>query len=353
MIVMVAYIHYFESNKTGQETIGNEFYNNLMILMSHVISRAAVPTFFLVSGYYLFYKTEFSLDEFKKKIKKRLRSLVVPYILWLSIFIVLMVGMLYGRTIVMERSFADVWGYFSEKGWLNIFWNCSEWSFRTSWTGKPLNGSGPVLIPLWFVRDLIVCCIMSPFIHWCIKRLGLFFIALLLFRHVTGLIPSLSGFSINVYFVIGAYLAINGKNIIVEADRIQKLAYWFTALLLPIMVYYDGSSTYVGNILYPFWEFVLVVTYINIATAIVSRGWLRQPVSMSKSSFFIYCLHAILVLGYCSRLMMKVIPSDHWFLASLRYMLVPLLCVAVCYAIYIIMNRYTPKLLSVLTGNRN
>ena len=54
MIVMVVYIHYFESNKTGQETIGNEVYNNLMILMSHVISRAAVPTFFLVSGYFFF-----------------------------------------------------------------------------------------------------------------------------------------------------------------------------------------------------------------------------------------------------------------------------------------------------------
>ena len=33
MIVMVAYIHYFESYNTGQETMGNEVYNNLMILI--------------------------------------------------------------------------------------------------------------------------------------------------------------------------------------------------------------------------------------------------------------------------------------------------------------------------------
>ena len=86
MIVMVAYIHYFESYNTVQETIGNEVYYNLMILMSHVISRAAVPTFFLVSGYYFFHNTEFSFDVFKEKIKKRLRSLFVPYVLWISLF---------------------------------------------------------------------------------------------------------------------------------------------------------------------------------------------------------------------------------------------------------------------------
>lgn len=353
MIVMVAYIHYFESYKTGQETIGNEVYNNLMILMSHVISRAAVPTFFLVSGYYFFHNTEFSFDVFKEKFKKRLRSLFVPYVLWISLFIILTVIMKYGGTIIRERSFDDVWGYFSENGWLNMYWNCNEWPFRMSWIGKPLNSSGPIFVPLWFVRDLVVCCIMAPFIHWCIKHFGVFFLGLFLLRYFTGIIPSLPGFSINVYFVIGAYLAINGKNIIVEADKIKEYAYWLTAILLPFMVYYDGSYTDVGNILYPFWVFVLMVSYINIAAAIVSRGWLRQPASMPKSSFFIYCLHAMFVMGYCGRFMMKVIPSDNWFLALVRYMLVPLLCVAICYTIYMIMNRYTPKLLAVLTGNRN
>ena len=71
------------------------------------------------------------------------------------------------------------------------------------------------------------------------------------------------------------------------------------------------------------------------------------------TSFFIYCLNAMLVMGYCGWFMMKVIPSDNWFLASVGYMLIPLLCVAVCYTIYMIMNRYTPKLLAVLTGNRS
>lgn len=353
MIVMVAYIHYFESFKTGQESVGNDVYNNLMILMSHVISRATVPTFFLVSGYYFFHNTEFNFDVFKVKLRKRLRSLVVPYVLWLSLFIILTVIMKYGGSIIRERTFDNVWGYFSENGWFNMFWNCSEWPFRTSWIGKPLNSSGPIFIPLWFVRDLVVCCILSPFIHWCIKHLGILFLGLLLFRYFTGIIPSVTGFTINVYFVIGAYLSINRKNIIVEAAKIKKFAYLLTAILLPFMVYYDGSYTEVGNILYPFWVVVLVVSYINIATAIVSRGWLRQPASMPKSSFFIYCLHAMFVMGYCGRFMMKVIPSDHWFLASVRYMLVPLLCVAICYTIYMIMNRYTPKLLAVLTGNRN
>ena len=322
-------------------------------MMSHVISRAAVPSFFLISGYYFFYKTEFNIEVYKKKMKTRFKTLVIPYLLWITLFISIMIFMKFGTTTIRERSFDCIWQYFAENGWLNMYWNCNEWPFRKNWIGQPLNSSGPIFVPLWFVRDLIVCCLMAPVIHWCIKKIGWIFVAILLFRIITGLLPSLPGFSINFYFVLGACLAIKSKNIIEEASRLKTVSYVSAAILLPFMVYYDGSYTNIGNILYPFWVLVLTVTYFNIATAIVSRGWLRQPASMHKSSFFIYCLHAMLVMGYCGRLMMKVIQSENWFLASVRYMLVPLLCVAICCTIYMIMNRYTPKLLAILTGNRN
>lgn len=350
----MAYIHYYGPDIQPQETIGTNIYNYLMILMSHVISRSAVPTFFLISGFYFFSKSDFNMEIYKKKLLTRFRTIVLPYILWISIFVLLTVGMKLAGSLIKGNTFDGILQFFDDNGWLNMYWNCNEWAFRYDWAGNALNSSGPVLSHFWYLRDLIIMFLISPLLYWCIKRFGIWFISLLLFCNVSGFMPQMPGASCGIlYFSIGSYLAVNNKNIVTTMQKYKKTAYICTLVLLPFMVFYDGSYTDIGNILYPFWVLVLMVSYFNIATAIVSRGWLRQPASMPKSSFFIYCLHAMLVMGYCGRFIMKVIPSDNWFLASVRYMLVPLLCVAVCYTVYMIMNRYTPKLLAILTGNRN
>ena len=294
------------------------------------------------------------MDIYKIKLLSRFRTIVLPYILWISIYILLTVGIKIAGCLIKGNSFDGILQFFNDNGWLNMYWNCNEWAFRYDWAGNALNSSGPVLSHFWYLRDLIIIFLISPILYWCIKRFGIWFISLLLFCNVSGFMPQMPGTPDGIfYFSIGAYFAIFNMNIVSFLKKIKNIAYISTVVLLPLMVFCDGSYSDVGNILYPFWVLVLMVSYFNIATAIVSRGWLMQPASMPKSSFFIYCLHAMLVMGYCGSFMMKLIPSDNWFLASVRYMLVPLLCVTVCYAIYMIMNRYTPKLLAVLTGNRN
>lgn len=62
LIVLVAYIHYYGPEIQPKEDIGTDIYNYLMILMSHVISRSAVPTFFLISSFYFFSKSDFNMD---------------------------------------------------------------------------------------------------------------------------------------------------------------------------------------------------------------------------------------------------------------------------------------------------
>ena len=354
LIVLVAYIHYYGPEIQPKDDIGTDIYKYLMILMSHVITRSAVPTFFLISGFYFFSKSDFNMDVYKKKILSRIRTIVVPYILWITTFILLTVGIKLAGCLIKGNSFDGILMFFNDNGWLNIYWNCNEWAGRYDWAGYLHYNTSPILTHLWYLRDLCIMFIISPILYMCIRKFGMWFISILFFCDTSGFMPQIPGGSCGIlYFSIGAYLAINNKNIVEVTQKYKNTAYISTIALLPLMTFYDGRYTDVGNILYPFWVFVLMVSYINIAATIVSRGWLRQPASMPKSSFFIYCLHAMFVMGYCGRFMMKVIPSDNWFLASVRYMLVPLLCVAICYAIYIIMNRYTPKLLAVLTGNRN
>ena len=72
MIVLVVYIHYWGENITGNYGVGNQIYDSIRIFMCHVISRAAVPTFFLISGYYFFFRIEnFKFGICKEKLKKK------------------------------------------------------------------------------------------------------------------------------------------------------------------------------------------------------------------------------------------------------------------------------------------
>lgn len=41
----------------------------------------AVPLFF-ISGYLFFFRTAFSVDVYKKKLKSRIKTLLIPYLFW-------------------------------------------------------------------------------------------------------------------------------------------------------------------------------------------------------------------------------------------------------------------------------
>ena len=99
--------------------------------------EAAVPLFFFISGFLFFYNTHFDLTVYQKKNKKRIHSLLIPYLIWNTVFFIFVHSLQF-----IYPSLADNHKPFSELGWkgiLDAYWNLSEG-----------------LIPLWFVRDLII-----------------------------------------------------------------------------------------------------------------------------------------------------------------------------------------------------
>lgn len=87
LIVAVVFIHTDLFNATaGGASPVNEGLFPMYSLLRHVISeelaRIAVPLFFFVSGFLFFYRSEFSLKTYGQKLKKRVRTLLIPYIFW-------------------------------------------------------------------------------------------------------------------------------------------------------------------------------------------------------------------------------------------------------------------------------
>ena len=352
MIILVVYIHWWGVN-TQEVSLGTTIYNALRIFMCHVISRAAVPTFFLISGYYYFLNTNFSLTTYKSKLKKRIQTILIPYLLWNLIVIGKVVILHIGAWLVKGKPLSNLYSYFDENGWLDLFWSSKEWFGRTNWLGNSIVSTSPELVPMWYLRDLMVFFILTPILYFCIRKFSLVFLVLLFGCYVSGIWIQIPGFSLNIiYFAIGAYLALNNKSIVSELYTYRWFFYIAVLIMLPFMIYYDGTYTsFIGNVIYPFFVFALTPCYINIATFLMLKGKVKPKPILSKASFFVYALHT-LILGYCASIVTYVMYSDYWILASIRYMLIPIFCVIICLYIYTLMSKFTPRILSLLMGGR-
>ena len=61
--------------------------------LTHSLPRIAVPMFFFISGYYAFYKKDWSQRSiWTVELKKRVKTLLIPYLLWNSIYLVILLA---------------------------------------------------------------------------------------------------------------------------------------------------------------------------------------------------------------------------------------------------------------------
>lgn len=333
-----------------------DVYNLLRITGSHVLTHIAVPTFFLISGFLFFLKMEkWSKELYVSKMKKRWVSLVIPYLCWNAIAVLIVVGMKIGAYFVKGKPLSNILVYFQEqRGW-HLFWDCNVWAEnRLNWLGWPVPMSGPVDLPLWFLRDLIVVSICTPLIYYFLKHFRHWGVLLLAFTYVSGIWPSCPGFTVTTFFFFswGAYLSMNRLNLVTSFRRYSAVSYVLSIGLLLITVAFDGRNTAEGMLVYPFYIIAGVVAVVNLASTLLQKDMVRLHPFLSQASFFIYASHTLLILGKADGIMGKLIPTELPDLLALRYLLTPCLAVAACLCLYALLRRYAPGLLKVLMGNR-
>ena len=86
LIVLVTFAHSYGGVAPGYSLIGSgwDSYEVLKLVVSQTLVKVVVPVFFMISGY-LFFRN-YTPADFLKKLRTRLRSLLVPYLLWNAIF---------------------------------------------------------------------------------------------------------------------------------------------------------------------------------------------------------------------------------------------------------------------------
>ncbi len=255
------------------------------------------------------------------------------------------------------KPWSGIGDYLAEKGDLHMLWDSSVWEVRTTWWGAIVHNSGPVLFPFWYMRDLMILMVLTPVIYWFIKHLRIGCILLLMVVYLLDIrMPWFSDTIVaaTLFFSLGAYFSIMKQDF---TDVLWRWRYVTITLTIVLIVSQTVTGSNMGDYssqMVHLW-LVLIQTFAFIITARALcryRRLYKWNRKLAPSSFFIYASH-IFILGYVSGIVRKLTPlNDTWYMQCIDYLLTPMVCVAICIAVYAAGRRWMPGVMKVLMGDR-
>lgn len=204
LIVLVIFLHSYNlplEKHTGNTILREGYSSYIQYFFTQGITRVAVPLFFAISGYLFFLNITGKPGEFLLKMKRRLKTIAIPYLLWSVtglLFNYFLQQFPFSRRFFTHKLFAD---YSVTELLYTIFID-------------------PVPYQLWFLRDLIVLVVLSPFLFVLVRYLKYFLLLILLiiWGARTDLII-LSNESL-LFFTFGTFLAV--RQIEIGYDKLVK-----------------------------------------------------------------------------------------------------------------------------------
>lgn len=358
LIVGVVLIHSF-GNSFDFEALdflhlsGIDCYNIFRVSISKVLTHVCVPTFYFISGYLFFKGLEtWDVESYKQKLKRRVKTLLVPFLIWNTISILNAV-----KGYLLRGEWNSVLTFLGDNGYVHLYWDCQAWNLdRVNWVGGAIPASSPYLIPLWFLRDLMIVVICAPVLYYVFKKLRIWGVVMFLICYISGVFIPIPGFSTMafLFFGSGAFMKMNNINPLEFTQRwrypflVVALIAWVTCTML------NGHETQLGNLIYPVYVISGVITLMNVAIYLVSTNKLQTMSSplLSRGSFFIYLSHTILILPICMRVSSVIFGQTTALQMTIAYIAAPAMAVIICIILYYILRRFTPSLCGILTGER-
>ena len=341
LIVGVVYLHASAAEvglSTGAVGVANsgylsDFFRNLI---SDGVARTAVPLFFLMSGYFFFLGFSWSVENYKKKIKSRIKTLLVPFLFW-NIFTLFLYA--------LAQYLPATQGFFSGK-------NDPISTFRAYDYVNAIFGIDkfPISYQFWFIRDLIVLVLLTPVIYLIIKGTPKIFFAgiftLWFFNLWPVYIPSVEAFA---FFYAGSYFACSNTNLF-ELDRfgVAILSSYSVILLMDTLTKGYHFNSYIHNA-----GVVLgVSSALCLSKTIVGLNNVKKALLWAGSlSFFVFAFHEPFLTLIRKILYKVVVPSSDLTVLSL-YFSIPVLVIFSSILLHASMKYLAPRVLILISGGR-
>ena len=288
-----------------------------------------VPTFFLLSGYFFFKKeaNEFKLSNYKTKLKKRIHTLLIPYIIWCILALILYIIFYY----IKYNSFP-----FTN---ITSLITCFFFHNGTIIFPFPING------PLWYIRDLIILVIFSPIIFFILNNLNSTkFTLLICFIILPYLQLPLSLLFIGfIWFSIGASISIKKRNIISSFTK-YNIIYVTYPLLICLNVL---SRDYIIHTIIMQTTIIAGVCFIIKLSYLIFNKFKITSCNYGALVMFIYCSHFI--VDYIKPIYTHIFSNSHLILT---HIFIGLTTLIICVFLYNILNKIFQNTLKIIIGNR-
>jgi len=354
LAVMVVYLHGHITETTvggvhfSYEVGDFPIYGNISYFISEFLSYLAVPAFFFIAGY-LFCKglnngvNFIDKTKYAQKLKRRIKTLLVPYLLWNIIYLglffcgqTLFPGLISGENeLIKDYGFGD---------FMNAFW-----------AG---NDGYPICSPLWFVRDIIVMIALTPLFLLLFKHLKVVPLVLLLALWLLNVKTNIVGldFKSMLFFYGGGYFGYTQVSPISMFKPFWKpLVFFYTIasllsmLCLNQVVTISSLGTYSNRL-----SLVVGVPVLLLIGYLIAMKKEKTPLNdfLKSSNFFIFAYH-ILPLNFVIKLFLKTMaPGDEWSILFV-YISSPVITIIIGLLLFLLLKTITPQVTSLLTGGRN
>ena len=306
--------------------------DKLSFFFSESITRFAVPMFFILSGIAFF--RNYDNSKYFNKLKSRFFSLVIPYLVWNTIWVIF----------EMVCTYSFISSFYTQREMFEL---------------TPTNILSGIFLhkyclPFWFVFNLIFFTVISPIIYAVIKNkyVGLtvtFILSVLLIFDIGLPISLFSSQSSIVYFIFGAIIGKHYFTYLQEKSsvsmRIVSAVFLLTVIVLKNIF---PTSTYTIK------PFISVVVHIFCAISL----WCLFDAFIDKMkerplysrSFLVYAMH-VNIAAIITKLTMFVLPKNEAY-AILNFAITLVATLVFINLFCIVIERYFPSVYFILSGKK-
>ena len=330
--ILVFFIHSYFAQEIVSDSLISVVNHKVSYFFSCSITRFAVPMFFMMSGITFF--KDYTNKKYVSKIKARVFTLMIPYVLWNTIWM--------------------LWEIFTSYSFLARFSESGEpypLTLTNILKGIFFYGCN---IPFWFVFNLIIFSLAAPLVFLIIKNkyVGIASVAVLsvvslfgihlpesIFYYPMSLVFYLMGAIIGYHFF--DFAAKKSSKPLQIASLVFLAAYILAKNIAPQEQHIDNFLT--QTIVYTLAAFSLW----NITDLFIEN---IKPRAIYRRSFAVYAMHlniAIIILkifSFCT-------PETEW-LEIPKFIIMVVATLVIINVVCAFLEKFTPKIYAVLMGNR-
>jgi len=312
--------------------------------------RFRIPMLFLISGYLFAMHDHVPQGQ---RMKKRLRTLLVPYLLWSAAGFALVAAMeltVLGTDILRTTRMLQIGEntiLLSDYTWQEML---GRWIFM------------PVPYQLWFLRSLLMLNLLYPALRWCVTQPvapRIFFPVAVLFWFASFNILFVEGEGL-LFFSLGVWMQKSSFDLDGPAPLMQQV--WWGMLFVVIATVktvlaftgIPGTGEWIQLLLLILHKTTVLVGVIfawfagrGLAERWMERRWFA---ALAGYSFIIYAMHAPFVAFAIDGVFRYVHHLPFYRLGT--FILLPLTIIAMCVLAGWVLKRTVPRFYGLLTGGR-